>query len=262
MLLPKRLKALAPFISRDKCRPVLGAVRLEDTHAVATDSYRLVRIDYKPVGPATDYPTVGDRRPDDEPLAVNVDGAVLMKALGAVGAAHKALPILNSVATMGIQNGRLGLAVTDRDLRQQTVYMAPVIHGAYPDYAKFTEELPPARATVSLDAGFLADMAKAVKVFGSPVVTIAVSSPLKPVVFTAQVDGDKFTGVQMPVRIDPKLEAPSVAQAIELDKALAELRRCLAAEQEPASVSVQRRNRQNTNRARKALDAVLMGGDK
>jgi len=261
-LLPKFLKAVAPFISRDETRAILTAVHLTPTHVAATDSYRLVRIGYKG-GNANDFPKIGDQSPMTGIInAVAVDGKTFVKALSSVPAQRKnsrrgSLPVLTNVAVMDDGEHTVSLGVTDLD--QSTVFVARKVQGSFPPYENLipdSKENPP-WAQVSVNASFLADMAKAVKTFGSDVVTIQVWSPLKPVMFTASnTEGGTFQGLQMPVRDGDKAMGPVCDMAGALNGLTEALKRPVG----PGGYKTKRDQTKAIQSARDHLDSLLVGG--
>ena len=249
-LLPRYLKAIAPFISRDETRAVLTAVHLTPTEVVATDSYRMVRIGYEGMDPA-DYPRIGSQKALAEDVTANVDGKTFIEALSSVPARttsrrNFALPILRQVAVMEDGDHFVTFGVTD--LNQSTLFVARKVEGQFPAHEQLWPDpvKDPPRAQVALNARFLADMAKAAKDFGSEVVHIEIRSSLKPVMFSATNDeGGTFSGLQMPVRWDKG----TLADVSAVDAAVARLKTALTAPETKAAIKD----------ARDALDRALMG---
>lgn len=252
-LLPKYLKAVAPFFSRDETRPILGAVHLTPDEVVATDSYRLVKITYKGSS-AADFPKIGDQPPMEGVMGpVNIDGKTFIKALSAVPAVRRsrfstALPILRNVAVMAETDHTVTLGVTD--LHQSTMFVASKTLGAFPNY----EQLMPAsnpHSFVCLNAKFLGDMAKAVQDFGATYCRLELRGPLKPVMFKAENEGATFEGLQMPVREDLDTDTDTrVTEAVQ--RLQDELNSTHYNSLEVKQAAIQD--------ARDALDALLMGG--
>lgn len=256
-LLPKYLKAIGAFFSKDETRPILTTVHLTNDYVVATDSYRLVKITYEGMG-AQDFPKIGGQLPMEGTLdrdAANIDGKTFIKALSSIPAKPRgwkkgALPVLHNVAVMGETDHTVSFGVTDLD--QSTIFVARKVEGTFPPYEDLMAGIPEAKAAVAVDAKFLQEMAKAVLDFGGKHVTISVASSLKPVKFTASNDqGGTFTGLQMPVR----LQNDELAKTHDLDVAMERLKHALTISY-PSKAA---RNRA-IDEARDALDALLIRG--
>lgn len=259
-LFPKFLKAIAPFVSKDDTRPILGSVHVHTDHIVATDSYRLARIWFEGMG-ANDFPKIGDMSPMEGTLdGVNLDGKTFLKALGSIPAKKKrgfrgsVLPILNNVAAIESGPHNVVLGVTNLD--ESTMFVARRIEGAFPNYEDlFPKDKP--QAVVALNASFLGDMAKAVKEFGADHVLIETRTPLKPVIFRAKnAQGGRFEAIQMPVR-----DADN-DHAVDCDVAAAvqQLQHDLTTEVGPGGFSSKAAKNRAIVAARGRLDELLTGG--
>lgn len=207
VLLDRKVAAVLPFASKDQTRPILTCVRVTPDHVEATDSYRLIRVDLDKTARAADFP-----RPNDEcataaigPEGVAIKASAVGRALKNIGR-KDSLPILSRVA---VKPSEFRVRLTTTNLERTTVEETDIERGTFPDFDQLIDTGSEPEAVVYLDAGFLRDMAAAVVTFtgrsirkgrfASSPVKLELFGPTKPVRFSAECDGRKLVGLQMPV---------------------------------------------------------------
>lgn len=205
-LLKRNLKALTHFVSRDAARPLLTAVHLTDTVAEATDSYRAARIHFVADGtPIADFPSVGGKRPVEDPVDVCIEGRALFRALDAPRNRRATLPILSHAAIVDVSETNVSIATTDLETSTITVTRTMTDVGAkglFPSIGKLMDEAKAGTVVeIAFDARFLKQLAAAFVTFGAKRVVVKIEHPIKPALFAAENnEGELMEAVLMPVR--------------------------------------------------------------
>lgn len=210
-MLNKHNLSIAAFASKEASRYMLHGILVTPEATVAMDGHRLVWVSGEPERESKDYPQVpGFAGASDafKPFILKRDAAL---AIAKVTPSKESIPILNHVA---VAEDGSAMAVTD--LERPQVFPVRKVEGQYPQYEKVIPKWEDAAFRVSVDASYLAEIAKAFAGFSSDrchTVTLSFykdklvavegaeeSIAQNSIRFDATRNGQGMTAVLMPIR--------------------------------------------------------------
>lgn len=133
MLVHRRIKELAKFVSKDVEKESLKKIHVGRTEAAATDGHVLVMMPIDGVVSDDDYPATPNTTDITEPVLVDVD--TLEKAIGCLPK-KSSLPILNNIQ-LGTVEGKLVINV---GLPPAQFHCEDTTGLQYPNYAQVTPD--------------------------------------------------------------------------------------------------------------------------
>lgn len=161
-MLNKHNLSIAAFASKEASRYTLQGILVTPEATVATDGHRLVWVSGEPERESKDYPQVpGFAGASDsfKPFVLSRDAAL---AIAKVTPSKERIPILNHVAV-----AEDGSAMAITDLERPQVFPVRKVEGQFPKYDLVVPKWEDATFRVSVDASYLAEIAKAFAQFSS-----------------------------------------------------------------------------------------------
>jgi len=222
-MLNKHNLDIAQFATKE-ARYTMQAILVAPHETIVTDGHRLVRVSTPDI-PAAQFP-----KPDDTFAASDSFKPFLLPAETAKAIA-KAVPrktiieALSCIAVDGARtdaNGTAHLAVTDLETFNPFTVRKP--DGQFPNYIAVVPDPAKAELTISVNASYLAELARAAASFQKdgrrdPVLTMRFYGVDKALRMDCEKDGQQWSAVLMPIRHesdpekvwDPNRKAPDAA---------------------------------------------------
>jgi DNA polymerase III sliding clamp (beta) subunit (PCNA family) len=204
-MLNKHNLSIASFTSKEASRYTLNGILVNPDSTVATNDHYLVWVSGNPESTAKDYPHIPGFAGASDTFVPFILGRDAALAIAKVTPSKESIPVLNHVAVS--EDGSV-MAVTDLD-RPQVFPIQPV-EGKYPDYAAVIPKFEDAVARISVNAEYLAAIAKQFAGFANDAhktVTLSFYADSgekeidnRPMRFDGTRDGQGMTAMLMPVR--------------------------------------------------------------
>jgi hypothetical protein len=216
MLLNKHNLAVAEFTSKDKSRYTCQAIHVSQDGTIATDGHRLVVVSPAP-GSDKAFPVVEGFTPvSGEFQPFNLSREAAKDIAGQIPKSTNTPIIRNAIIGQPGANGEVNIAVTDLDTAK--VFKCKPVTGQFPNYKAVIPKDEYAVLRIAVNAGQLAQMAKAAGAFSddqAETLVLSFYGPDRAVKMTASNSETKqtWTGVLMPIYMLKESKPAAKAEA-------------------------------------------------